>query len=149
MGFDCRADRIAFKEEKFFSCLHSYNKTCRPQMNFCHIYSHDTNKLDIVCRQQLPSRNEICWGASVLTCATFIHFSITFALWTWGWLGHRVEAGLGLELAAWQRMEEMTWLVTALNWAMVARMVGERFSLSRWDQTQPKHWNGCTFTNSS
>lgn len=51
-----------------------------------------------------------------------------------------------------QRSEVMTRLVTALNWQMVARTLGARlrFSfLSRWDQMQPRQWNGTTLTNSS
>ena len=51
-----------------------------------------------------------------------------------------------------QSSEVMTRLVTALNWAMVARTLGARprFSfLSRCDQTQPRQWNGTTRTKSA
>lgn len=51
-----------------------------------------------------------------------------------------------------QRSEVMTRLVTALNWEIVARTVGDWFwfsFLSRWDQTQPRQWKGTTRTNRS
>jgi len=59
------------------------------------------------------------------------------------------EAAMGPE-ACGHSSDVMTRLVTALNWAMVARTVGARpgFSfLSRWDHTQPRQWNGTTWTN--
>lgn len=67
-----------------------------------------------------------------------------FTLWFW------VDDGVGEGEVAGQSSDVITRLVIALNWEMVARMVGERFSfLSLWDHTQPRHWKGTTFTNSS
>lgn len=63
-------------------------------------------------------------------------------------MGEEVE-GLGED---GQSSEVMTRFVTALNWEMVALMVGARFRfsfLSRWDHTQPRQWKGTTLTNSS
>lgn len=61
-----------------------------------------------------------------------------------GEVGARGEE-VGLPSVGWQSNDPMTWLVTALNCAMVARMVGDMFSfLSRWDHTQPRHWYGTT-----
>lgn len=85
-----------------------------------------------------------------LTWATAIHFSMTLALRVGLWEEQRGEL-LG-DKAGWHSSEVITRLVTALNWAMVARTVGAmwRFSfLSRWDQTHPTQWNGTTFTKSS
>lgn len=65
-----------------------------------------------------------------LTRATSIHLSSSRALW----LGFSV----GL-----LRQVVMTQLVTELNWATVALMVGARCSfpfLSRWDQIPPRQW---------
>lgn len=64
----------------------------------------------------------------LLTRATSIHLSSSRALW----LGFSV----GL-----LRQVVMTQLVTELNWATVALMVGARCSfpfLSRWDQIPPR-----------
>lgn len=74
-----------------------------------------------------------------LTRATSIHRSSSRALW----LGF--SAGL-------LRQVVMTQLVTELNWATVALMVGARCSfpfLSRWDQIPPRQWYGTTFLNRS
>lgn len=45
-----------------------------------------------------------------------------------------------------------THAATALNWVMVARMVGALcllFFLSLWDQIEPRQWWGTTFLNNS
>lgn len=96
------------------------------------------------------------------TWATAIHLSMVCALWAGLVWAHRGEFGkergdeMGEEVEGLgeveQRREVMTRLVTALNWEMVARTVGARFRfsfLSRWDQTQPRHWKGTALTNSS
>lgn len=85
-----------------------------------------------------------------LTWATAIHLSMTLALCVGLLREQRGE--LPGDTGGWHSSEVITRLVTALNWAMVARTVGamSRFSfLSRWDQTHPTQWNGTTFTKRS
>lgn len=61
------------------------------------------------------------------------------ALWAGEAADRREE--VRLDSAGRQSSDVMTWLVTALNCVMVARMVGDMFPfLSLWDHTQPKHW---------
>lgn len=57
-----------------------------------------------------------------LTCATRIHLSMILALW------FGVDDGVEEGEVEGQSSEVMTRLVIELNWEMVARMVGERFS---------------------
>lgn len=152
-ALDCRAERMALKDEKFFSCLHSYGAQTALLCNAEESYI-SYRKLFLT-----------------LTCATAIHHSMMRALWAglecgqWGELGsvegyRKAEEELGDEAGeevaglgeVGQRRDVMTRLVMALNWEMVARTVGARFRfsfLSRWDQTQPRQSKGNTLTNSS
>lgn len=123
-ALDCRADRIARRDEKFLSWWHSW-------------------ATEIHFSMMRARWAELVWWE--LGCNLGDLDDI-------GELEAELGAEFGVEFGAVgaQSSEVMTQLVTELNWAIVALTLGAklRFSfLSLWDQTQPRQWNGTTRTN--